>query len=72
MAPLNRSRYYSRFSGGGCRVDILRNPFIELRKILPKRRLEVQVIRDALDKYVVEVPSEAARATYGGEHFVAQ
>ena len=50
----------------------LRNPFIELRKILPKRGLEVQVIRDALDKYVVEVPSEAARATYGGEHFVAQ
>ena len=43
----------------------LKTPFIELRKISPKRGVETQVIRDALDKYVAEVSSEAARATYG-------
>jgi hypothetical protein len=39
-----------------------------LRKISPKKGITMQVIRDALDKYVAgmnEAPSEAVRATYG-------
>ena len=43
----------------------LKAPFIELRKISPKRGVEMQAIRGALDKYVAEVSSQAARATYG-------
>ena len=43
----------------------LKAPFIELRKISPKRGVEMQAIRGALDKYVAEVSSRAARATYG-------
>lgn len=43
----------------------LKFPFVELRKILPKSGVEVQLIHGALDKYVAEVSGEAARATYG-------
>ena len=43
----------------------LKTPFVQLRKISPKRGVEMQVIRGALDKYVAEVSSQAARATYG-------
>ena len=43
----------------------LKAPFVELRKISPKRGVEIQAIRSALDKYVAEVSSQAARATYG-------
>ena len=46
----------------------LKAPFMELRKISPKKGITMQVIRDALDKYVAgmnEAPSEAVRATYG-------
>lgn len=46
-------------------LECLKAPFIELRKISPKRGVEVQAIRGALDKYVAEVTSKAARATYG-------
>ena len=43
----------------------LKAPFIELRKISPKEGVETQAIRGALDKYVAEATSKAARATYG-------
>jgi hypothetical protein len=46
----------------------LKAPFIELRKISPKRGITTQVIHGALDKYVAymnESSSEAVRATYG-------
>ena len=43
----------------------LKSPFLELRKISPKSGVEIQRIHGALDKYVAEVSSEVARATYG-------
>ena len=43
----------------------LNAPFIELRKISPKRGITTQVIRGALDKYVASMNETAVRATYG-------
>ena len=46
----------------------LKASFIELRKISPKKGIMMQVIRDALDKYVAgmnEGPGKAVRAVYG-------
>lgn len=45
-------------------LPCLKSPFIELRKISPKRGVEIQAIRSALDKYVAEATSKSARATY--------
>ena len=49
----------------GAALACLNAPFVELKKITPKNGAEMQAIRGALDKYVAEVSSEAAGATYG-------
>ena len=50
----SRRQYYPRFLGGGRRFGMPEVP-IEMRKISPKRRIEMQLTHSALGKYLAEV-----------------